>query len=103
MDSFVTDSIVYTVYSVVLGIEIFFRYPYFSMPFLIPDLDTHFKKSLLFDTNLRYQYLSIDPSLRYFSILITIFEIRKGNFCMTNYYFLIKLNHHSSTKHQNES
>ena len=66
----------------VLGIDTFFRYRYFSIPhfdtkfmcryFSIPDHNTHFKNRYFlipsFDTNLRYRYLKYRYPLRYFSI-----------------------------------
>ena len=56
----------------VLGIDTFLKYGYFSIPgcdtefryryFSISDHDTYFKESIFFDSSLRYRYISIDTS-----------------------------------------
>ena len=94
----------------VLDIDTFFRYRYFSIPcfdtkfryryFSIPDHDTYFKNREFsipsFDTNLRYRYLSIDTHFDTFPYLKNIRNLyrqfRQGNF------FLIKINQDSSMK-----
>ena len=94
-----------------LGIDIFFWYQYFSIPgfttkfryryFSIPDHYTHFKNRYFPIPKFWYQSQVSIPKyrypLRYFSI-----PSKYWNFCKENFYFLIKTNHESSMKHKNE-
>ena len=83
---------------VVLGIDTFFRYQYFSIPVfdtkvrywyfwywyfyltMIPILKNRYFSIPSFDTNLSYRYLTL-----YFSIPLNLFKHSKDNFFMANY------------------
>ena len=96
----------------VLGIDTFFGYRYFSIPrfdtkfryryFSIPDHDTHFKNRYFsipsFDTNLRYRYLKYRYPLRYFSIPSKYLKFVQANSAKQILYFSIKINQDSSMK-----
>ena len=93
------------IYRMVLGIDTFFRYPYFSgfdikfkyRYFLIPDHDSHFKKQYF---TIPISGIDIQVSIPQFDTF-RYFEIWTENFCIANYYLLIKINQDSSMNFKN--